>query len=206
MMTKKKSEEKRDKARKSDIAGHNDLQEAVPPVEQSAGVDLEMKLREKEKEAAENYERYMRAVADLENYKKYAAKDRADILKYANERIIKDLLPILDGLDRALSHSNEVKDVDTFIEGVRIIKEQLLAFLERHGVKRVESVGQTFDPERHEAFMLTESAEHEEGTVLEELEAGYMLNDRLLRAAKVAVSKKKAAGEKGQEKNQSEGG
>ncbi|HRR40935.1 MAG TPA: nucleotide exchange factor GrpE [Syntrophales bacterium] len=205
-MMKKKSEDRKDKDRKSVEAGHSGPQEGISPAEQPAGEDLAAKLREKEKEAAENYERYMRAVADLENYKKYAAKDRADILKYANERIIKDLLPILDGLDRALSHSNEVKDVDTFIEGVRIIKEQLLAFLERHGVKRVESVGQTFDPERHEAFMLTESDEHEEGTVVEELEAGYMLNDRLLRAAKVAVSKKKTAGEKGQEKNQSEGG
>ena len=200
-MMKKKPEDRKEKARKSEAAGHNGLQEDIPKGERPAGEDLEMNLREKEKEAAENYERYLRAVADLENYKKYAAKDRADILKYANERIIKDLLPILDSLDRALSRSNEVKDVDSFIEGVRMIKEQLLTFLERHGVKRVESVGQTFDPEIHEAFMLTESDEHEEGTVVEELEAGYMLNDRLLRAAKVAVSKKKAAGEKGQDKN-----
>ncbi len=163
-------------------------EDASVETEHPAGPDLSAKLLEKEKEAAENYEKYLRAVADFENYKKYAAKERADILKYGNEKIIKDILPILDALDRAIHQSVNSKDVDAFIKGVKIIHEQLLDCLGKHGVKVIEAAGQPFNPDLHEALMLAES-DQEEGTVLQEFEKGYTLHDRLLRAAKVSVSK-----------------
>ena len=153
--------------------------------------ELEAKLKAKEKETAENYDKFVRAVAELDNYKKFAAREKADVIKYANENIIKDILPILDSLDRALGHAEESSDIKKFIEGIEMIRGQLLKRLEKYGVELIESVGKEFDPNLHEAVQTVESSEHEENRILEEFEKGYLLNKRLLKAPKVSVAKKK---------------
>lgn len=155
--------------------------------------DKEQKLAEtlavKEKEAKDHYDRYLRAVADLENFKKRAARDKADTIKYGKEEIIKDILPFLDSLDRALEHADS-SDAKTFKEGMALMQDQLLCCLKKHGVERIESTGANFDPNIHEALMQMESDQHENNQIVSEMEKGYLLNGRLIRPSRVCVCKK----------------
>jgi molecular chaperone GrpE len=151
--------------------------------------ELAETLEVKEKEAKENYDRYLRAVAELDNFRKRAARDKADIIKYGKEDLIKDILPFLDSLDRALEHK-ESSDAQAFKDGITLIQDQLLCCLKRHGVERIESVGADFDPNFHEAMMQVESTDHENNKVVSEMEKGYLLNGRLIRPSRVCVCKK----------------
>ncbi len=156
--------------------------------------DLKSKLEEKEKEAAANYDKYLRAVAELENYKKRVNKEKADIIRYGKEDIIKDILPFMDSLDRALEH--EKGDIKAFKEGVALIQDQLLGCLKKHGVERIEAAGKDFDPNFHEALMQMASDQHDDNKIISEMEKGYLLNGRLLRPARVCVCKKTSEKEK----------
>lgn len=151
--------------------------------------ELKEELARKEKEATDNYDKYLRAVADLDNYKKRAIREKADIIKYGKEDVIKDILPFVDSLDRALAHADN-SDVQAFKEGIKLIQEQLLSCLKKHGVEKIDSVGLDFDPNFHEAMMQVESEEHAENKVVNEVQKGYLLNGRLLRPSKVCVCKK----------------
>ena len=150
--------------------------------------DLKKKLEEKEKEAADNYDKYLRAIAELDNYRKRAARERTDIIKYGKEDIIKDILPFMDSLDRALEH--DTGDIKAFKDGVALIREQLLGCLKKHGVEKIEAAGKDFDPNFHEALMQTGSDQHEDNKIVSEMEKGYLLNGRLLRPSRVCVCKK----------------
>ncbi|OPY86092.1 MAG: heat shock protein GrpE [Smithella sp. PtaU1.Bin162] len=152
--------------------------------------ELEAKLAEKEKEAANNYDKYLRAIAELDNYKKRAVRERADIIKYGKEDVIRDIFPFLDSLDRALEHADSANDVQNFKEGLKLIQDQLLTCLKKHGVERIECCGKDFDPHFHEALMQVESAQHDDNKVVNEFVKGYLLNGRLLRPSKVSVCKK----------------
>jgi molecular chaperone GrpE len=168
----------------------NETEGTVPAEEgiPSGNIELTEKLEAKEKEAKDNYDRYLRTMADLENYKKRAAKEKADIIKFGKEEIIRDILPFIDSLDRALEHSTG--DVKTFKEGIALIQEQLLCCLKKHGVERIETAGMAFDPNFHEALMQMESDQHEDNKIVSEMEKGYLLNGRLLRPSRVCVCKK----------------
>ena len=193
------------KITKKDHKDHKDLKEeingqgqaAVASSDEDEDGDKEVsaqneKLKEepekKEKEAAANYDKYLRAVADLENYKKRSIREKADIIKYGKEEIIKDILPFVDNLDRALDHA-DTSDIQSFKEGIRLIQEQLLSCLKKHGVEKIDSMGLDFDPNFHEALMQVESEEHAENKVVNEVEKGYLLNGRLLRPSKVCICK-----------------
>jgi molecular chaperone GrpE len=145
-------------------------------------------LEEAKKEALENYDRYLRISAEFDNYKKRVQKDRADLLNYGNERLIKELLPIVDSMERALNHVSNAEDSDAFVEGLKLIYEQLLVSLKKHGVESIESIGQEFDPNFHEAMMKVESDTLDDNKVVEEFEKGYLLNGRLLRPSKVSIA------------------
>ncbi len=151
--------------------------------------ELKIKLEEKEKEAKENYDRMLRVAADLENYKKRSLKEKEEWRKYANEDLIKAILPFVDNLERAVNHAEKVEDANLLIEGVRLTLQQLHQTLNRFGVSPVESVGKPFDPAIHEAMLVVETDQHEPNQVLEEFQKGYFLNDRLLRPATVSVAK-----------------
>ena len=151
--------------------------------------ELKKKLEEKEKEAKENYDRLLRVAADLENYKKRAAKEREDWTKFANEDLMKAILPFIDNLERAVNHAEKVMDTGVMIEGVRLTLQQVLQTLNKFGLASFESVGKPFDPAMHEAMLVVESDQHEPNRVVEEFQKGYLLNDRLLRPATVSVSK-----------------
>lgn len=154
--------------------------------------DLRASLEAKEKEAAENYDRYLRAMAEMDNFRKRAARDREDTIKYGNEKLIKDILPILDSLERALHQASEMtarNNFEAFQQGLELIHTQILGCLERHGVVKIAAKGEEFDPDWHQALMQVETPEMESNRVVDEYESGYTLHGRLLRPSKVSVSK-----------------
>ncbi len=151
--------------------------------------ELKKKLEEKEKEAKENYDRFLRMAADLENYKRRAAKEKEDYVKFSNEDLIKAVLPFIDNLERAVNHAEKVNDTGVMIEGVRLTIQQILQALNKFGLSSFESVGKPFDPAMHEAMLVVETDQHEPNQVLEEFQKGYLLYHRLLRPASVSVTK-----------------
>lgn len=154
---------------------------------------LRKELQEAKGEAEQLRDRWMRAVAELENFKKRSARDREELLRQAQERVMREFLPVLDNLQRALAHANNTEGTEGLLEGIQMIERQFISALERLGVTPMEVLHQAFDPGKHEAMMQVESEEHEPNTVVQELEKGYLWQDRLLRPAKVAVSKRKQA-------------
>lgn len=149
----------------------------------------------KEQETREAQERFMRTLADFDNYKKRTQRDQADALKYANEKLIKELLPVIDNLERALAHSRETRDFDRMMEGVELIQKQLLSALGKFGVAPIESLNQPFDPFLHQSIgqiEVEEGSETKENQVVRETQRGYHLNDRVLRPSLVMIAKKKA--------------
>jgi len=138
-------------------------------------------------EAAANYDRYLRSVAELDNYRKRTVKMRAE----AREDTLRDLLlqfaPVLDNLRRALGQ--QTQDADSLKQGVELICGQFKEVLTGYGLAEIEAMGQPFDPNLHEALAEVASPEHEQGTVMEEMEKGYKLNDKVVRPARVVVSK-----------------
>ncbi len=169
--------------------------------ETGPGEDLRARLEAREKEAAENYDRYLRAAAELDNYRKRAARDKEDAIKYGNEKLIKDILPILDSLDRALHQTSDLSarnNFEAFQQGLELIHTQILGCLERHGVVKIAAKGEEFDPEKHEALMQVQTPEMESNRVVDEYESGYTLHGRLLRPSKVSVSKNVSQDQEGQ--------
>ncbi|MBU1274518.1 MAG: nucleotide exchange factor GrpE [Proteobacteria bacterium] len=142
-------------------------------------------------QVAELKERALRQAAELDNFKKRTEREKADFFKRANEGLVKDLLPVLDNLERGLASAQENPQSDqSLVQGLEMVHAELLKTLARYGLEPVESLGQTFDPERHEAMMQQEDPEQEENTVLAEAQKGYMFEGRLLRPAMVVVSRK----------------
>jgi molecular chaperone GrpE len=184
--TKKDHSDKKTQADASDAVGAA-KETAIP--EHDALSELKEALAAKEKESKDHYERYLRAVAELDNYKKRAAREKADIIKYGKEDLVKDVLPFLDSLDRALEHKDS-NDAQAFKDGIALIQDQLLCCLKKHGVERIESAGADFDPNFHEALMQMDSADHQDNQVVSEMEKGYLLNGRLIRPSRVCVCKK----------------
>jgi molecular chaperone GrpE len=151
--------------------------------------ELKKKLEEKEKEIKEHHDRLLRLAADFENYKKRAARDKEDWAKFANEDLLRTILPFIDNLERAINHAQKTSDTGVLIEGVRLTIQQILQSLNKFGLSSFQSVGKPFDPTVHEAMLVVETDKHEPNQVVEEFQKGYLLNDRLLRPATVSVSK-----------------
>jgi len=151
--------------------------------------ELRRKLEEKEKEVKEYYDRLLRVAADFDNYKKRAAKEKEEWTKFANEDLIKGILPFIDNLERAINHSERAEDFQSLVEGIKLTVQQLLNTLNRFGVSLIESLGKPFNPAVHQAMLLVETDQHEPNQVVEEFQKGYLLNERLLRPATVSVSK-----------------
>ena len=157
---------------------------------------LREQLKAKEEEAKNHYDRFLRQTADLDNFKKRASRDREDAIRFANEALVKELLPVVDNLERAVSHAKEGGDGESLVEGVEMILKGLFDALGKHGVVQISANGQPFNPQLHEAMAQVESAGHEPNTVLEEHQKGYLLKDRLLRPSLVTVVKTLKSNEK----------
>ena len=151
--------------------------------------NLRHQVAAKELEAKNNYDKFLRQVAELENLKRRNARDREELSRFANESLIKDLLPIVDNLERAVAHASGGGNGKPIVEGVEMVLKGLLDVLSKHGVAQVSALGQSFDPAKHEAIAQVESETHQPNAVVEELHKGYTFHDRLLRPALVSVSK-----------------
>lgn len=151
-----------------------------------AQLELSQQLgRETQKKLEDVHDRWVRAVADLENYKKRALKEREDVQKFGVEKLVKDLLPVVDNLDRALAAAPAD---DPLTAGVKLVLASFEQALGRHGVKGFSAMGQPFDPARHEALMNVPTADAAPGTVVVEHARGFTLHDRLVRPAMVGVA------------------
>jgi molecular chaperone GrpE len=148
---------------------------------------LEESLSAKEDEAASNWDKYLRERADLENYRRRVQKEKEDLMKYGNECLLMEILPVLDNMERALDHASE-ESLSAVIEGINLTRTMLLSVLKKFGVEPIESKGVVFDSAYHQAMCQIESGETAPNTVIEEFQKGYMLNDRLLRPAMVSVA------------------
>lgn len=139
------------------------------------------------KQADENLERYLRAQADFDNFRRRTRQEKEDFAKYASSKLVEQLLPVLDNFERAIQSSKDSKDFDSLLKGIEMTFRQFDQVLEQEGLKRMDAVGQPFNPEYHQAIMQVESEEHEEGAVVEELQKGYMFKDKVIRPAMVKV-------------------
>ncbi len=151
--------------------------------------ELQKQLQDKTQEAEGSYARLLRLAADMENLKKRQEKERADLLLYANENLIKELLPVVDNLERALEHGRQSEAPEAMLEGIDLVYQGFLKTLAKFGVTPLKSVGQQFDPAFHNAVMQEETTEIPDCTVTKELQKGYLLNQRLLRPAMVVVAR-----------------
>jgi len=145
-------------------------------------------LAEAEAKATDANEKYLRTYAEFDNFRKRIAKEKEEALRYGNEKFVKELLPVLDGLEQALSHA-EASDKQAIVQGVQLVLRQFLKVLESFGVTPVDAVGLPFDPHHHEAMAHHESDEHDPHTVVNEYRRGYKMHDRLIRPSLVTVAK-----------------
>jgi molecular chaperone GrpE len=165
---------------------------------------LRSQLESKEVETKELQERLLRQAAELENFKKRMAREKEESIRYANEGLVKDLLPILDNLERAVEHAQGGGNGKPLLEGVELVLKDFLETLGKHGVTQISARGEKFDPEKHEAIAQVESEGHEPNAVVEEFHKGYYLLARLLRPALVSVAKSPESNEKKSEKEEVE--
>ncbi|HEV8143707.1 MAG TPA: nucleotide exchange factor GrpE [Methylomirabilota bacterium] len=145
-------------------------------------------LEECRRELAEKNDRLLRALAEADNIRRRSQRDREEAVRFAAEGLVRDLIPILDNLDRALEAARAAGQSGGIVDGVELIRREFLKVLERHGVTRYSALGQRFDPNQHEAIARVVSSDKEPGTVVNETAAGYSLRGRVIRAAQVAVA------------------
>ena len=163
--------------------------------------ETQAELETAKQETKETYDRFLRVSAEFENYKKRSAREMDDFRKYANQSLIKEMLAVVDNLERALNSSNGSSSIDKCMaDGVNLTLKEILKVFEKFNVKPIESIGQPFDPTFHQAMMQEETDEHPENTIITELQKGYMIHDRLLRPSMVVVAAAKAEGKEAEGK------
>ncbi len=168
----------------------NDAQDRFDEGSMSPGEFAEIKA--KAAKADENWEKFVRATADLDNYRKRAVRERQDAVKYANEGFIEKLLPVVDNFEAATAAANAPQggNIESLRMGIGMIHTQLKIFLSEVGIEEVDAVNKPFDPNQHEAVSQQATAEVPEGQVLQQMRKGYRFRDRLIRPAMVVVAKK----------------
>jgi molecular chaperone GrpE len=159
---------------------------AAPPVPETEtpGEDVALELKQSQ-------DRLLRLQADFENFRRRALREHTEVNQYGHQNLVKDLLPTVDNLDRAIDHArtSEDGDLENLLQGVELVRRELLAALAKHGVVLIEAVGKVFDPAHHEAMAQAPDASVAPNTVIEELQKGYLLRGRLLRPSRVVVAR-----------------
>ena len=166
-----------------DVQQASDESTEEPPQEDCAGL-----LAKREAEIKQLQDRILRLAAEVENTRKRLEREKLDGISYANEALLRELLPVIDNLERAIEHGENETDFQGFAEGIRMTLKGLLGALAKYGCAPFDAVGKAFDPNFHEALMQEENTDYPEKTVLRELQKGYTLRERLLRPASVIVS------------------
>lgn len=168
-----------------------DAEEQEPDVQDVLAEDfeaLQAEMAQLQKDAEEAHNRYLRTLADFDNFRKRQRDEMTRMCDYAREGVIGKILPIMDNFDRALQAAEAQHSYEALVEGVNMTVKQLKDMLEKEGVEPIEAVGQEFNPELHEAMMRVPTEEHPENTIVDEFEKGYTLNGKVLRPAKVRVA------------------
>jgi molecular chaperone GrpE len=168
-----------------------DAPDAEGPTEVVAPVEADP-LEAAKLENAKLRDQLLRTAADFDNFRKRSRRELADMEKRAREDLIKDLLPVFDNLERATAHAETTTDVKALADGIGLVKRQFLDTLSKIGIERINAQGTPFDPAFHEAVQQFETDEHPPGTVMHEVQAGYIQGDKLVRPAIVVVAKAKA--------------
>jgi len=176
----KKDDVQRENLAEDEVAEEESAEEKEPSAEQEIAI--------MQQELGQARDMMLRLAAELDNYKKRSMRERESLIKYAAQGIIQELIPILDNFERAIESASQSKDFNSLIKGVEMIFRQMYDALERKGVSKINALGETFDPNVHEAIAQVASDECPENTVVEELQKGYMLHDRVIRPSRVAVS------------------
>ena len=183
------------------MAKKTDQQELETELETPAGVELEAEGPEAEidklrgeltqalTDTKTHQEQYLRTLADMENLRKRTQRDKEELAKFANENFLREILPVIDNLERAVEHAEQAESNDGLFEGVQMTLTQFSQLLSRFGVGPVDAIGQAFDPAYHQAMGQMESYEHPINTVVQQMQKGYQLNNRLLRPAFVMLAK-----------------
>jgi molecular chaperone GrpE len=162
--------------------------EAPRESQDATGAAAAAEIEDLKRQLADKHDRLLRALAEVDNVKRRTQRERDEYVRYANESLLRDLLPILDNFDRALEAARATREATKVVEGIALIQRELLKVLERIGVTRYSALGERFDPNRHEATGRVVSVNQAPDTVVAELAPGYSLNGRLLRPAQVVVA------------------
>ncbi len=167
----------------------NENNDTISEIFEESPREAEDLLAQKDAEMATLQDRLMRLAAEMENTRKRLEREKSEGICFANESLMRDLLPVLDNLERALEHADNESSSGGLLEGVHMTRKVFLSVLNKYGCKPFDSEGETFDPNFHEAMMQEETLDHPDNTVIKEFQKGYTLNDRLLRPAMVIVAK-----------------
>jgi len=178
-----------------DMEGDLDANDSEVAAELTAEEQLQQQLEASREEARKNQDLYLRTLADMENLRKRSQREKEDLAKFGNEMILREILPVRDNLERAVEHAVLDESATGLLEGVKMTLDQFGKVLEKFHVVSVEAVGQVFDPALHQAMGQIETEEHPPNTVAQEMQKGYLLNDRLLRPSLVMVAKAPAVQE-----------
>nr|WP_229716785.1 nucleotide exchange factor GrpE [Paenibacillus aceti] len=163
-------------------------QQTEKAAEAAAEENANGELKKLQAELLEQQQRLLRVQADYDNFRRRTVKEKEDLAKYASSKLISELLPVIDNFERALSTVSDNEEVAAYAKGVEMIIRQFETVLQAEGLVKMETVGEVFNPEFHQAIMQVESDEYEEGIVVEEVQRGYLLKDKVLRPAMVKVS------------------
>ena len=169
---------------------HEEHKKKKAKEETTAVEEVKKQIKERDDEIKALQEKILYLQADFENFKKLKTKERLETLKYGNETLVKEFIPVVDTLEMALDHASKTEDYKSILEGVKLTLNEFLKVLEKNGVTRVDAAGKPFDPNLHEAVYQEERDDMEPDKVISEFQKGYLLNDRLIRASKVVLSKK----------------
>jgi molecular chaperone GrpE len=162
--------------------------ETQPQTELTEAASSNLQTEELQKQVDQYKDMLLRKAAEFDNYKRRIENETTNIVRFATESLIDDLLPVLDDFERSLKHSKEIKESDALVKGIELIYLKLVKVLEGRGVKTFETVGKEFSVDYHDALMQMPRKDLPPHTVIEEIEKGYMLNDKVIRHAKVVVS------------------
>jgi molecular chaperone GrpE len=167
---------------------HNSEQEPTDDGASSATGTAAADVERLQSELADARDRILRVQAELENFRRRSRRELEDERKYANVPLLRDLLPVVDNIDRAIEAAGKTQDSNSLLEGIKMVKQQLETVLQRYHCKPVKAHGEHFDPHFHEAISMQPSPEHDESTVLHVAQSGYQVHDRVIRPAQVIVS------------------
>lgn len=188
--------EKKGEQHEADIAVNEETQEENAPEngfignsEPDCEENPESRIKALEQEKNELSDRLLRTMAEFDNYRKRVTREKEGLVKYGTERIACEILPVVDNFERALEQSNHTTDLGPVVDGLAMILKQLLTALEKFEIKPFNSIGEQFNPEIHEAMAQQEHPDYEDNTVVEQFQKGYMLGEKMLRPARVMVSR-----------------